>query len=332
MWEIRRYSDSNKKEWNDFVAQSRNSTFLFDRNYMDYHSDRFSDYSLMAYRHGKLAAVLPANEKGDALYSHLGLTYGGWVWAPRGLDTTDLYLLWHSWIEYCSKAGFERIIYKPLPYIYSEMPSQEDLYFLFLSKANLISTDISTTIDLESDTEFNMLQKRHLKKVPEDFYCEVVNFEETGQIKDFHKMLSLCLEERHDNIPVHSLDELERLMAAFPEDIVIWGAYSDGKLQAGICVYEAGITAHCQYIATTAIGRERNLLPPLVKEMLDYYTEEGFRYFDFGTSNEGNGQYLNNGLNRQKTSFGGSGVAYSKFEINLSSALASLQTSLWPPK
>ena len=51
-WEIKRYSDGCKDEWDDFVRDSRNGTFLFMRGYMDYHADRFADFSLMAYRDG----------------------------------------------------------------------------------------------------------------------------------------------------------------------------------------------------------------------------------------------------------------------------------------
>ena len=49
MFEIKRYTPELAKEWNQFVAESKNGTFLFDRNYMDYHSDRFNDHSLMFY-------------------------------------------------------------------------------------------------------------------------------------------------------------------------------------------------------------------------------------------------------------------------------------------
>ena len=44
---------------------------------MEYHADRFTDYSLLVYDGNKLLALLPANRSGDVLYSHAGLTYGG---------------------------------------------------------------------------------------------------------------------------------------------------------------------------------------------------------------------------------------------------------------
>ena len=42
-----RYTSDQKIVWDSFVAASRNGTFLFMRDYMDYHADRFTDYSLM---------------------------------------------------------------------------------------------------------------------------------------------------------------------------------------------------------------------------------------------------------------------------------------------
>ena len=79
MFEIVKYSSGLKNEWDSFVESSKNGTFLFFRNYMDYHSDRFEDFSLMVYRKGKLYALLPGNKNGQVYYSHQGLTYGGLI-------------------------------------------------------------------------------------------------------------------------------------------------------------------------------------------------------------------------------------------------------------
>lgn len=47
---IMKYSPENKNEWNEFLHQAKNNLFMFDRNYMEYHSDRFTDHSLMFYK------------------------------------------------------------------------------------------------------------------------------------------------------------------------------------------------------------------------------------------------------------------------------------------
>lgn len=83
MIEIHRYTAAYHRDWNDFVSESSNGTFLFLREYMEYHADRFTDYSLLVYDGNKLLALLPANRSGDVLYSHAGLTYGGLIVTAR---------------------------------------------------------------------------------------------------------------------------------------------------------------------------------------------------------------------------------------------------------
>lgn len=336
MWEIKRYFPDSSKDWDSFVDEARNSTFLFMRGYMDYHSDRYVDFSLMAYRRGSLAAVLPANISGSTLHSHQGLTYGGWILAPSGLDTTDLYRLWKEWFEFCRQEGIDTIIYKPLPYIYALMPSEEDLYLLYLSKARIIQTDISTCIDLARNPGFNKLQRRHLRKASKEVVVEVQDYYEIHKIDEFHSLLSNCLKERHAALPVHSLNELKVLMSRFRENILIWNAYDFDfdELLAAVCVYETPMCIHCQYIATSPRGRCMNALSFLFHEMISLYTDiyinGGPRYLDFGISNEDAGMKLNSGLNRQKTSYGGSGVAYQRYEIDVKTALQKLPDTLWP--
>ena len=46
---------------------------------MEYHSDRYLDYSLLIYKKDVLISVLPANCVDDQLYSHQGLTYGDFI-------------------------------------------------------------------------------------------------------------------------------------------------------------------------------------------------------------------------------------------------------------
>ena len=61
MFEVKQYTQEQAQAWNEFIEDSRQGTFLFNRSYMDYHADRFQDASLMIYRKGQLYALLPAN-------------------------------------------------------------------------------------------------------------------------------------------------------------------------------------------------------------------------------------------------------------------------------
>ena len=276
------------------------------------------------------AAILPANIDGDTLYSHQGLTYGGWSLPPSGIDEAEFIELWRCFLQYCKSVDIKSINYKCLPYIYSLMPSQEDRYAMFLSEAKIDRLEVSSAIDMDGNPGFNKLQRRHLSHIGEGVEIRLTDYNDDEAIVQFHAMLTSCLKERHDTTPVHSLSELHYLMGEFPNNIRIWGAYSEGELHAGICGYITRTCLHCQYIATDAKGREKNLLAAVVKSMEEYCNEEGIRYLDFGVSTEDGGRLLNIGLNRQKTSFGASAVAYEHYYINVDAALAKLPTSLWP--
>jgi len=83
--EIKKYYTDNKTDWNNFIDSSKNGTFMLKRDYMEYHSDRFKDFSIMFYEKNNLIAVMPASIHGKEIISHGGLTYGGII---SGLDMT----------------------------------------------------------------------------------------------------------------------------------------------------------------------------------------------------------------------------------------------------
>lgn len=318
---IERYSPERAGEWDTFVRESRNGTFLLLRDYMDYHSDRFEDFSLMARHRGRLLGVLPANITADensrrVLHSHQGLTYGGWVLPMRHYDATDALPLWRSWLTACREWGITEADYKPMPWIFTRVPAQDDEYMLFRTGSVMTECNLSTAVDLRAPRGLNTLQRRHLR------HALALNPEisETRDCEAFWRMLDDCLRERHEASPVHTAAELQLLMDRFPDNIRIHEVRAEGRLMAGVCVYDTGVTAHTQYIATTPEGRRCNMLTPLMVHLMES-VYAGRRYFDFGTSNEDRGRVLNDGLVRQKCAYGGSGVVFTRWRIDVERAL-----------
>ena len=88
------YSPTQHSEWNHFVYGAKNSTFMHLREYMDYHSQRFTDCSLVAYQDNKIVGVMPANRVGDTLYSHQGLPFAGWLVQAKHFDITSMLEIW----------------------------------------------------------------------------------------------------------------------------------------------------------------------------------------------------------------------------------------------
>lgn len=314
---ITRYSSDMASEWNAFIAESRNATFLFNRGYMDYHADRYNDHSLIAAEGERIIALLPAEEyhspsRGKILRSHGGLTYGGWAVRKRHTDASDMLEIFSVMMEYCRGEGFSGIDYKPLPYIYSVMPADDDLYALYRSGASLQSRNLSCAIDYRHNPGFNTQQRRNLKRSAGNN----VIIELDADINEFHRLLSDCLKERHDAAPVHTVSELQTLKERFPENIRLYIISVTGEgPQAGVCIFDTGIVAHAQYIWSTPSARQRGLLTRLFDYLIKEYSERN--YFDFGTNNEAGGMILNSGLYRQKFSLGGGGVAYDRYYIDL---------------
>lgn len=310
-WQIIRYEPEKKLQWDGFVASSRNATFLFCRDYMDYHSDRFDDCSLMALKNGALRALLPANMTEDGiLHSHQGLTYGGWLLPKNHFDANDMLDLFEEWKRWSAQYGITEIDYKPLPCHYSLYPSQEDLYALFRHGAVITECNLSEAIDLRNPRGFNTLQKRHLKRAQKSG----AQVEELSEVSEFYQMLTRCLSERHNAHPVHSAEELSLLRKRFESNIRLFGCRLNGELHAGICIFDTGRVAHCQYIATTPTGRELGLLSLLADTLIREYFPN-HNYFDFGTSNEDHSRKLNAGLIMQKSGMGGSAIACPRYQI-----------------
>ena len=304
MTEIIRYESSMAARWNEFVRQSRNGTLLHERGYMDYHSDRFTDCSLVALREGKLCALLPACVEGDTLWSHRGLTYGGWLMPLKHFDATVMIDVMDAACQWMSENGIKRLVYKPVPHIYHRYPCEEDLYALFRHQARLIETNISTTIDLTCPLPLDRGNKSGLNAARK----AGIQVGPSEDWQGYWHLLSSLLDERYGTRPVHTLDEMRLLQSRFPENIKLYTATLHNELLAGVVMYLSHPVAHCQYIGASPQGKDIKALTLLFDHLINESQQQGYRYFDFGISNEDHGRYLNEGLVRQKSRLGGRGI------------------------
>lgn len=310
--EIRRYRREDKELWNSFVSKARNATFLFDRNYMDYHADRFDDNSFMFYHKGKLKAVLPANVAGDTLYSHQGLTYGGLLLDKKATveDVLECFDSLNSWLR---ENGISKVVYKALPWIYQQYPSEEDLYALtWKCKAQLISRNIASTIVIDNKLKFAESRKSGIRKALS------LNIEvgESNDVDGFWHVLEDNLGNRYNAKPVHTANEMKLLMSRFPNNIRLYVAKMNGEIVGGTLIYVTSQVVHTQYISASVEGKKHGALDLL----FDYIINKVYancRYFDFGKSTEQGGAYLNEPLIFQKEGFGGRGVCYDWYQWEL---------------
>ena len=312
MFEIVRYTADKAKEWNQFVAESKNGTFLFDRHYMDYHSDRFEDYSLMFYRDGGLYALLPANREDNILWSHRGLTYGGIIMNAES-TAARIQQLFRELNDYLRADGFIKVVYKPVPHIFHRIPSEEDIYSLFsVCDAKLIDRSISSTLILQYSLKWHRDRRYGINKAK----AHDVTVDESQDLKGFWEVLTFNLRNKYDSCPVHSLEEIELLHDRFPQQIRLFTASKDGKVLGGTVLYITSTVVHTQYISANLEGKQWRVIDALFDYLL-HECDWQQRYFDFGTSNEEDGRILVEPLIYQKEGFGGRGICYDWYEWTL---------------
>lgn len=306
------YNAENKLEWDEFIDNSKNGTFMLKRGYMDYHSDRFQDFSLMFYDDDRLIALMPASIHGDEVHSHGGLTYGGIV-TNKKMTTQKMLDVFDCMKEFLAQNNIKKLIYKCIPSVYHLYPADEDLYALFRNNAKLIRRDVSTTIYLPDKIKFAELRKRGAKKAAKNGLVVKQSYD----FKTYIELLTKVLEEHHGVKPVHSAEELELLAGRFPDVIKLYAAFdTNNVMQAGSVIFDYKQTVHAQYIANSDEGREIGALDLVFDYLINEYSLEK-KYFDFGISTEGEGKFLNNGLISQKEGFGGRGIVYDFYELEI---------------
>ncbi len=310
---VEKYDKSKAKLWDQFVDKAKNATFLFKRDFMEYHKDRFEDFSLMIYSKKKeLIALFPANRNGSCVYSHQGLTYGGIITKEHS-RVEESYSVFSSIIEYLKLSEILKLVYKDIPDIYCSQSNDEFKYFFNLNKATLLKTYLFNIVDLRTAIKLRGGRKNGMKRGKQH---RLVVKEENNLDSFWNQILIPNLKNKFEARPVHTLNEIEYLKSQFPNQIRQFNVYHDDTIVAGTTIFETKFVAHSQYASALP---NKNLLGSV--DFLHYHliTEvfKNKKYFDFGTSHENGGKTINEGLNYWKQSFGGTSKVQCFFELDL---------------
>lgn len=295
---VKRYDAHDHDLWNAFIRKAKNATFLFERGFMDYHSDRFEDFSLVIFDSDQLVAVLPANRLGSVLHSHQGLTYGGMVFLPD-VDSSDAFGILEAAIRFLRQQSFTELLVKPILDFYPETASNELADFLNQHQAQLIRRDLNLAIDFNGPDLLSSSKKKHFRRVSE----LGLEIKESNAFDAFwDQVLEPKLKEKYGTAPVHSKQEITLLGKRFPQHIVQYDAYFDGQIVAGITLFKFNNGIKSQYGATTPAGEKLRALDFLFINLIEKYKNE-LSFFDMGTVMTHDGQ-INAGLLQQKQELG----------------------------
>lgn len=307
---IERYETALASEWDDFNLGSKNGIFLFNRDYLEYHNDRFVDHSLVIFKEEKILALFPANEIEFEIHSHAGLTFGSLIMG-FDLKAFEVLEIFSQIKEYYSDLGFKKIVYKAIPSIFQKYASDEDIYALFRNGAQLFRRDISSVIDLKNKIRFSESKRQSIAKCIQDN----IIFSENIDFKEYWSLLTEVL-SKFDVKPVHSLQEIKELKSLFSKEIRLFEARRGDELLAGIVIYDYGKVVHTQYMANSQEGRKIGALD-FINHCLINQIFQDREYYSFGISTESQGKVLNEGLIQQKEMMGGRGIAIDFYSIQL---------------
>jgi len=266
---------------------------------MEYHKDRFTDFSLMIYKNETLVALLPANKSNDSIYSHQGLTYGGLVFGNK-TEMNFVYEVTELLKTYFTSQQINWFYCKLIPQIYYKV-SAKYLDYVLSKKAMLKNRALVLAIDYSQPLQIHKTKLKHYRK------GEIYNFDivETKSYTSFwNTVLSPRLIEKHNVKPVHTLKEIENLSNKFPDNIKQFNIIKDGELLAGITIFETQTVVKSQYGATTVLGEKYRALDYLFLYLIKKYKVEGKQYFSMGTVMDNSILGVNEGLLKQKEELG----------------------------
>ena len=312
-YSVRRYTLKDYAIWNNFVSSAKNATFLFHRDFMEYHSDRFQDYSLLAFDEDKLISVLPANRIDNTLFSHQGLTYGGFVFDSK-IKLGEVLRITKAFLEFLHSTDITTFQLKLIPSIYTTFFSEEIEYAMFLSNAKLIRRDALSVIDLTKPFDITKTRKESIRRGEKN---NLVIKEELKFELFWNEILIPNLAKKHDSKPVHTAEEIIKLQQKFPNSIRHFNVYHEDKIVAGTTVFITEKVAHPQYISGNDQRSELGSLDFLYNHLItEVFAAKNF--FDFGPSHEENGKKINEGLLFWKESFGAKTTVQDYYEVQTS--------------
>jgi len=313
MIRILHYDKSHYNEWNSFIAGSKNGTFLFHRDYMEYHADRFNDYSLLCYDNkDRLIALLPACVNNTVVTSHGGLTYGGII-CDEKMTAATMLELFSTIMEFMRRDEVRKLFYKVIPHIFHLIPAEEDLYALFKNKARLFRRDVSSAIWLPDRLKFAKGKREGIKKAQR----AGIEVRESSDYASFFEIGHAVMRDRHNLQPFHTSDEMLLLAGRFPDNIRLHASFRGDQMLAGTIVYKFSKSAHIQYMYNSDEGLGIGALDIVIDHLVNVRYSD-LLFLSFGISTEDAGHYLNEGLIHQKEMFGARSFVHDFYEVDLS--------------
>jgi hypothetical protein len=308
---IQPYSRQLKKDWDSVLSKASYTTFLYTREFIEYHGDRFTDASLIIYDNYEAIAVFPAECQTEVVYSHRGLTYGGWVFV-KNLEMNTVEAVYKYSLHHYSKLGFQKLIVRMIPDFFADFSLDS-----FKSILEKIGAKISFTgIHHFTTLPFKIKDRGKRWGLQKALHSGLRVVEDEEMTGFWENILIPNLSVKHQAKPTHSIEDIMLLKNKFPKEVLFFSVYHGDTLLGGAVVFDKKSSAHLQYVAASKEGKQKRALDYLMSYMIQNRFSDK-KVFSMGVSHNPNTKELNQTLISWKESFGGKPCLVNTYEFDL---------------
>lgn len=276
--------------WDSNIQDSCNYTFMGTRKFLSYHKLRFEDRSLSVFCDEAWVASLPAAvdpKDSTAIISYPGATFGG-LYFNKSLRSGDHSAVIKQIINYYKDMGYRKLTLRPVPTFYRNTPIEDDYYALSANGAQIDFCRPTCTIPLQTWGNLSVTKgRKSTKNKASAAGVEVLSG--WHWLDGFWKTLEDNLMDLHQATPVHTLEEMKLLVDRFKDSMSLYVGVKDSRVLAGALCFVHQRVIHTQYMSNTPQGREYSVLDAVIHHAVKKASQDGFSYFDFGTSQKSDG-------------------------------------------
>ena len=303
------YQSKDNQKWDEIVKLSNSYSFLHERNYMEYHKDRFQDLSFFVKIQNELVGVIPGTILNNNYSSHSGLTFGGLIVKPN--KSSQNYEIMENFIKHLNNSGVKNIRISRMPDMYKDSIDDGDMYALIKNGFRISRFSLSQVINLKNGYKFPSNKQRGANKAKRDG-IRISTCDDSRQVL---ALAAFNTKQKYGVQITHSYLEMNSLISKFPENIKCFEVHESSEMVCGAILYKSKNVNHLQYLASSERGRKLRGQDYLMEFLLELTLKEE-KYFSFGSSTESNGMKLNENLMKAKEEYGAYSVVTLEFEKN----------------
>lgn len=278
--------------WDDEAERAVNGTIFHLRRFLAYHGARFRDVErfLLVLDGDSLVAQLPAavedGAEGRRLRSPYGASYGGLVF-QRYPTFTQASRIVEALLEWMEAERIERATLTPPIAACSALPLDVVSFALLAAGFVSVNRDVSSVVRLDPDVPVLETVTSRARNTARKAEREGVEVKERSNLDDFWSVMEATF-SKHGTRPTHTREEFGELAEALPERVYADVAYHDGEAVAGVGYFVINPLVNSSfYFCQRPDRQELNGLTLCVLRGLERAQEDGYRWFDFGTSTAG---------------------------------------------